>query len=376
VSNFNMTDAQAAIAATNASFGGCGTVDCAIAAGATMGDYAGFGLTSDGDFGQACIQAIGVPCAFGGKNPAQGPSFFLQPIGRSTYNALQMKLIENVATAMPGIKSLNFQIAYSLSRFENSGGAQVSGTAADNDQDFVLQSPDNNTPNRYFGPSLLDRTHQFSFGGFADLPLKFRLGVIGHFYSPLSTSLTVPNTGDIGEIFRTDYTGDGTVSDPLPGTHFGQFDRGTNASNLNGLINKYNDSVGNQPTPAGQVLIQNGLMTLNQLQALGGVAPTVATAPTGQVNFNWLRSFDLSLGWRYMIHERVTIEPSVSVFNIFNFSNFNLPPNTMSGLLTGSPGAVNGTTPIDNEAYRVGNGTGVYAEGAARQMEWGLKVTF
>jgi hypothetical protein len=373
--NFNLANAQAAISATNTSFG-CASVDCAIAAGATMGDYAGFGLTSDADFGQACSQAIGVPCAFGGKNPSQAQAFFLQPIGRSVYNALQLKLVDNVNTGMRGVRALNFQFSYSLSRFENSGGAQVNGTAADNDQDFVLQSPDNNTPNRYFGPSLLDRTHQFSFGGYADLPVKFRLGLIGHFYSPLSTSLTVPNTGDIGEIFRTDFTGDGTVSDPVPGTHFGQFDRGTNASNINALLNKYNSTVAGQATPAGQVLIQNGLMTLSQLQALGGVAPTIPTAPAGQVNFAWLRSFDLSLGWRYSIHERVTIEPSVSVFNIFNFSNFNLPPNTLSGLLTGTAGSINGTTAIDNEAYRVGNGTGTYAEGASRQVEWGLKVQF
>jgi len=48
----------------------------------------------------------------------------------------------------------------------------------------------------------------------------------------------------------------------------------------------------------------------------------------------------------------------------------------MSGLLTGSAGAINGTGKLDNEAFRVGNGTGVYAVGAARQIEWGMKVTF
>ena len=42
---------------------------------------------------------------------------------------------------------------------------------------------------------LLDRTHQISFGGYADLPFKFRLGIIGHFYSPLSASFLVPNSG-------------------------------------------------------------------------------------------------------------------------------------------------------------------------------------
>ena len=81
--------------------------------------------------------------------------------------------------------------------------------------------------------------------------------------------------------------------------------------------------------------------------------------------------------WRYTFKERFTIEPSVGIFNLFNFANFNLPPTTMSGLLTGSPGALNGTTPADNNAgFRVGNGTGVYAVGAPRQIEWGMRFTF
>jgi len=377
VKNFNLANAKAAIAATNASFGGCATVDCAIGKGATMADYGGFGLASASDFGQDCLDAIGAPCAFPGANPGQAQSFFLQPEGRSVYNALQMKLTQNVANPFHGVKALNFQVAYSLSRFENSGGAPGTGTTADNDQDFVLQSADNNNPDRYFGPSLMDRTHQLSFGGYADLPLKFRLGLISHFYSPLSSPLVVPNTGaGAGEIFRTDFTGDGTVSDPMPGTHFGQFDRGTDASNINTLINSYNSKYGNQPTPAGQVLIANNLMTLGQLQKLGGVAPTILTAPSDQVNFAWMRAFDLNIGWRYRIKEKVTIEPTVYFYNLFNFSNFDLPPVAMSGLLTGTPGGINGTGKIDNEAFRVGNGTGVYAVGSSRQIEWGMKVSF
>jgi len=376
VSNFNLANAQAAIAATNAHFS-CASVDCAIGKGATMADYGDHGLASASDFGQDCLDAIGVPCAFPGRNAGQQVSLFLQPIGRSVYNALQLKLTQNVANPFRSVKALNFQVAYSLSRFKNSGGAQVNGTTGDNDQDFVLQSADNNVPNRYFGPSLMDRTHQISFGGYADLPGKFRLGLVSHFNSPLSSALVVPNTGaGAGEVFRTDFTGDGTVGDPMPGTHFGQFDRGTDASNINTLINNYNGKFGNQPTPAGQVLIANNLMTLAQLQALGGVAPTLPTAPGDQVNFSWLRSFDLNLGWRYTIKERFTIEPTVYFYNLFNFSNFGLPPVSMSGLLTGSAGAINGTGKLDNEAFRVGNGTGVYAVGAARQIEWGMKVTF
>jgi len=368
--------AASAIAATNASFG-CASVDCAIAAGATMADYGNHGLASASDFGQDCLDAIGAPCAFGGINPGQAAGTFLEPVGRSVYNALQMKLTQNVTNPFAGVKALNFQVSYSLSRFDNTGGAQASGTVGDNDQDFVLASPDNQNPGRYFGPSLLDRTDQISFGGYADLPAKFRIGLISHFYSPLSSSLDVPNTGlGPGEIFRTDFTGDGTVGDPLPGTHFGQFDRGTDASNINTLITNYNSKYANQPTPAGQDLIKSGLMTLAQLQALGGVAPTIPLAPSDQVNFPWLRAFDMNIGWRYTVKERFTIEPTVYFYNLFNFSNFDLPPVSMSGILGGTPGAINGTGKLDNEAFRVGNGTGVYQLGAARQIEWGLKVSF
>ena len=37
-----------------------------------------------------------------------------------------------------------------------------------------IQAIDNNRANRYFGPSLLDRTHQISFGGYTDLRGGFR----------------------------------------------------------------------------------------------------------------------------------------------------------------------------------------------------------
>jgi hypothetical protein len=48
----------------------------------------------------------------------------------------------------------------------------------------------------------------------------------------------------------------------------------------------------------------------------------------------------------------------------------------MNPLLTGSSGAINNTTPTDKEAFRAGNGSGIYALGNARQIEFGLKVTF
>jgi hypothetical protein len=386
--NFNLAGAQAAVAATNASFGGCTTVDCAILAGATIADYAGNGLGTASDVaGVGCNQpatvggvatgGLGRPCAFGGINQLQSQMFFLKPEGRSVYNALQMKLAQNYNNPFPGVKALNFQVSYSLSRFDNTGGVQATGTPADNDQDFVLQAADNNNSGRYFGPSLLDRTNQISFGGYVDVPRGFRIGLISHFYSPLAIGLTSPTTGNPGDIFVNDFTGDGTIGDPLPGTKFGDFGRSVNASNINNVINKYNSAVAGTATPAGQKLIDSGVMTLAQLTALGGVAETISDAPAGQQNFTWLRATDLKLSWHYLLKERFSFEPSVGFYNIFNFSNFNLPPTTMNGLLNGEgSGSINGTTRADLEQFRVGNGTGVYSLGSQRQLEFGMRLTF
>ena len=396
---FNKSAAQQAIAAT---LGACGvpTIDAAIAAcpglhpatgtspagPATMSDFGGFGLDSAADLGiSGCESGLGTPypCAFTGINPDLGLVTFLQPIGRSVYNAMDVKLVDNVKTPFRGVKYLNFQFAYALSRFTNCGAAlsTSAGTSpAAADQDFVNPTIDNNHPCGFSGPSALDRTHQFSFGGYADLPLHFRLGTIFHFDSPLASALAVPVTGNgAGEIFATDFTGDGTTGDPIPGTKQGSFMRGVSLGDLSNVVNNYNSTVANNPTPAGNVLINNGLFTVAQLQALGGVAPALSPVVPGEVGLTWLKTFDMSLTWigKVNVREReLSFEPSVSFYNLFNFANFNIPGNVLSGILTGGAGSLNGTTYADANSVRVGVGTGVFALGAPRTIEFGMKLTF
>ncbi|MGA8340679.1 MAG: TonB-dependent receptor [Candidatus Sulfotelmatobacter sp.] len=394
ISTFNLAGAQQAIANTLAACKqpslSLAEADCSAlngsdstgkAIGANMSNFASFGLGSSADMGgSSCLAALGYNCAFPGKNPNAPPLGFLSPVGRSVYNGLQMKLIENVKNPFRGAKALNLQVSYALSRFDNSGGgvgADATVTASSGDQDFIVPALDNNNVNRYFGPSTLDRTNQVSFGGYMDLRGGFQVGIMSHFYSPLSTTLTVPNTGlGAGEIFRTDFTGDGTTQDPIPGTRVGNFDRGIDASSINNVISKYNASVAGQATPAGNVLIAANLMSAADLSALGGVAPTLSPAPADQVNYSWLKAFDATIAWSHTFFERVTIKPSVGFYNLPNFANFDLPTSMMSGLLTGGVGSVNGTNYAGHLVNRVGVGTGVYTLGSPRETEFSLKIVF
>jgi len=395
VKYFNRNNALNAMAATTQQFGCAGgtsaaAVNCAIAAGATIANFAQNGLDSQGDLGGTCATG----CAFGGLNPSAPAMPFLVPAGISKYNALEVKLIYQKANPFKGLRSVNAQISYSYSSFKNSGGGPgvlgILGEISNSDQDFIVASLDNDNPNRYFGPSLLNRPNQLSFGVVSGLPWNFQLSFIGHFYSALSVPIEVPGSGP-GAIFQTDFTGDGTSQDPLPGTVNGAFGSQVNGSTINQLLTKYNNTYGNQATPAGQVLIRNGLFTLAQLQQLAAVAPCVAGgsinspncmlqfAPPNQVSMGNLRDFDLKMAWTYKMEaysHTLAFQPSVAFFNLFNMANFDLPPNALTGGLTGTSGSINGTTPVTRISNRVGAGTGVFNLGAPRAIEFGLNINF
>src|SRR5208283_1844536 len=116
----------------------------------------------------------------------------LFPIGRSVYNGLQMSLKQNMANPFRGVKHINLQVSYSLSRYI--------ATARDND--FSTVATDFDDPTKYIGPTALDRTHQFSFGGFMTLPAGFQFGFAAHFDSPLPANLTLPVSGLPGGIYQ------------------------------------------------------------------------------------------------------------------------------------------------------------------------------
>src|SRR5439155_9348446 len=100
---------------------GTAGISCSIANGATMEDYASFGLTSTTDFSFVPPSEFGLTpdeaAAFPGINPyvAQAPMNF--PIGRATYNALQVSLRHQAQNLVPLTKSMYLQVSYTLSRY-------------------------------------------------------------------------------------------------------------------------------------------------------------------------------------------------------------------------------------------------------------------
>jgi len=333
----------------------------------------------------------GGPCPFcafpgtdgytGVNNGALGTLDLLMPVGRSVYDGLQVKLVQQVKSPVRGVKSMNFQLSYSLSKYVS----QVQ------DGDFVNLAVNNDSPTQFTGPNALDRTHQISFGGTLDLPFFTKLSLIGHFYSPLPQNLALPQLTSGGEIFASDWMGSGIGSGapgpPVPGTNLGQFQRGTNIGDLQGLINHYNTSFAGTLTPAGNAVVSGGVLTSADMTTLGWVMPALSSVAPGAVGFPWLKSLDLKAAWPIKIGERLVIEPNASIFNIFNFANEFLPGN-LPGNIPGTlgPGGPNGTlgsnsvggvTPgQDLLPYRASFQSGTYALGAPRQFEFGLRVSF
>lgn len=384
--SFNLANAVAARDAAQTANGctaGPGQVGCMIAnltqAGAQAA-YSGKGLDSN------VAAASGAPCpfcAFPGTNPVSGNSGtvgtmdMLEPLGRSVYNGLQVKLIQKVTNPMRGVKNVNFQFSYSLSRFDS----------LVQDQDFVNLATNNDNPLQFFGPNSLDRTHQISFGGTFSLPWYTQLSFIGHFLSPLSGSLELPELTSGGEIYATDWLGSGLGSgaspEPVPGTQIGQFMRGTNVGNLQNVMNTYNSKYAGTLTPAGQQLVNGGVMSASDMAAMGWVMPSLPSVAPGALNLPWLRAFDLELAWPIpVIKERVKITPSVSIFNLFNLSNAFLPGNLPIFPLTPgpngyiAPNAIGGVTQGAILPFRASFQSGTYALGAPRQLEFGLKLDF
>ncbi len=389
------TIARAAIAKTLTACGAA-SVDGALAPGgcptgtgangnASIADFAANGLDSGRTVNGGAPNTINgaTPAAFDGVNPAVGVGTFAFPEGKSGYDGLQVNLRSEKAHPFRGATEGNFEASYAYSRFITTAG--VGGTGSTSDQFFSPPSYNNRNITENIGYGDLDRTHIFSMGGAITVKYGPRIGFIGHFESAPPLNLTVDTQGSApGEIFRSDLDGDGQTGDLLPGTRPGDYMRHVKPGNLNTYVTNYNNAHAGQITPAGQALVAAGVLTQQQLIAAGAVSPTLATDATRPFANTMLRTFDTNFSypirWK-RLPEHMSLEPSVAIYNVFNFANYGGPTGTILTAAdlaaAGNVGPVNGDGSINaSNTVRVSRRTGTFDQGAPRATEFQLKANF
>ena len=370
-------------------------VDCYLTRvpGASITDFARQGLDSGSAFCGPfpCSVLNKQPAAFGGVNPAVGPNIMYFPSGRSRYEGVHLAYHGMTAeNPLRNLRRLEVSLAYSFSRYRSNIAAPE---GRGGDYSVMSVAEDYIRPHlKHFGASGLDRTHQLTFTPTADLPQGLRLALIAHLASPLPLSVRVPEQdggGVAGEIFRSDLTGDGTVGDLLPQTFIGSTGK-YSTGKLTQVIQHYDSTYAGQVTPAGSSLLASGLFRQDQLSSLGAYAPTIQGGqglPNHFAQATWLKTMDLRLSRPFQVGERVRIEPSLAVFNVFNWANFGGAGNQLSGVLNAAPGTAlnnassagycgSATAYCTSRLDRVLPGSGTYENGAPRQMEFGVRITF
>jgi hypothetical protein len=417
----NKAAAANAIAATIAGCGNPGTltIDQALIPGgcpngsgvgstgapngtASIVDFAANGLDSSATYLSGLpAQAVGLTpntgAAFAGINPVVGEGQFVVPTGQSQYDAFQVVLKQVKNHPAPGIVSANYQVSYSLSRIISNAGFGGSSGAGTADQFFNSQPVDQYDPASYKGRNSNDHTNELSFGGSAQFKYGPQLGLIGHFFSAGATTLTLPTESDpqasgAGEIFRTDTTGDGSTGDLLPGTNVGAYMHQVKPRQLIQVINNYNATQAGTLTPAGQALINAGLLSQGELVALGATKPLLHPAPpNGALPNSAFRTFDASFSYPIKLarfREGMSLVPGITFYNVANLANF----GRLSGSLIcgGGPqcptadntgnndvAALNGSNNFSTQnGLRTERGSGTFAQGSPRTTEFQLKLNF
>lgn len=363
---------------------GPGEVGCMVGKLGPAGALAAYGAAGIGGPAQVTGGAPCPFCAFPGVHPNLGVNVMNFPVGRSVYSGELVSLRKQFATFARGVRGASFQFSYAHSRY----------VSQSDDEDLTPVATDYANPDRFTGPGALDRTHQISIAGHFDLQRSFQLSFISHLFSPLPQTLRFQQSSGGAEVLVTDVNGDGSTGDLIPGTSIGSYMRSIKASGLSTLVSSYNSEVAGSATPvtpAGQQLTTSGVFSLQELEQMGGVLQPLAATVPDVAGLGWLKTFDLRLGWQHKFGDRFTITPSLALFNVFNFANFDLPGNTQSGVLNFGAGSlspwattlqpqntVGGTSPagISARSNRASLQSGMSAAGAPRSAEWGLKISF
>jgi len=194
-----------------------------------------------------------------------------------------------------------------------------------------------------YGPAQLDRTQRLTMNGIVELPLGIRASLLSAHSSGLPQSISVGSA---------DLNGDGITGDLLPGTHRGSLGRDiSSVDQLNTLIRQYNQQYAGKLSPRGQrnpYLFEYG--------------------PGVTFNDSYI-SQDLQLSKAFRIRERLRVEGTAQVFNLFNISNLvgaaGLPSTPFTGTLTTIASSTDGSAPA---GFKVGTDGGLFTAAGDRVL--------
>jgi hypothetical protein len=367
-------------------------------------------ITLLADFGAGGGPAPNTGMAFGGRNRAFNNVPVYRNSGTSTFDALQLRINGRLGT-FGFLKNLSTNSSYQFGELRSNGGRGNFG-----DQDLFNLAMNNDRPTDYFGPSNQSSRHQISVGFGMEMPMGFNFSTITTYRSPLPTSLLAPDwsSGGFENIFTSDLDGDGLINDPIPGQGRGSYGRAVSAHDLAKLMNNFNSSQVGKLTPAGQALVAAGVLSADELKALGGYIGyhgrvTCTTGPQCAANLGKLNpvglfvptaspfsnphffNSDIRISNKIRVGERYVIEPMVEIFNVLNKQNYvsfgdtsalatQGTINGRTGIL-GSPtfGAVNtvaaGDQVDERGVDRVGGGK-IGLPGTPRAFQFGVRVSF
>jgi hypothetical protein len=240
--------------------------------------------------------------------------------GFSLYQGLQVKLDGRMKSASDSrlshlVRELNYTVAYALSR--------ATATNGSNRVEFEGGATFNDNINGAYGPTGNDRTHILTAGVLGTTLFGFHINPVLSFRTAAAANLTVPfldSFATTSGIFTTDINGDGATGDLLPGTNIRHFGRKIKSfKQLNQILTNFNTNYAGKLTPAGQALVSAGIFTQAQLVALGATIKPIPLVPEANPwPFENLINLDARVSRPVKIKEKVSIEPMLDVFNVFN----------------------------------------------------------
>lgn len=151
--------------------------------------------------------------------------------------------------------------------------------------------------------------------------------------------------------------------------------------NLTNYINYFNGAYAGTLTPAGQQVVNSGVLTMAQMRAIGGLIQPLAPPDTNPIPNGDIKEVDANFQYPVMlskVREGLSLIPSVAFYNVGNFANYKSVGEILLNTAdAGAPGYLNSPGGFANRGqFRTERGSGTFNLGGPRTMEFQLKLNF